>query len=245
MRGLRGGLRLRLGRALGNGRRSGGAPAAPPAPLPPRVQARERQAPRGRAPGRAPERGLGPPPPGPGGAGAGSGAATAAGGSGAVGAEGVAGAGRAVTGRPPASSASRISLSASSCAICPRRTMKFTTSRAASSENSAIPAAAWISPRIAPAILLPASRLIAWARAASSAAVSRGSAPRWPNPRFGGGGVGGPPSGFVDSSVLCARSAMICCSVRRRGGNAPGRIVKAVRRRPWAAPDIGKTRVSI
>jgi hypothetical protein len=74
-----------------------------------------------------------------------------------------------------ASSASRISTSASSAAICPRRTMNCTTSRAVSTTKPDSPDAAWIRSRIAPVIRLPASWLICCARAASSAAASRGS----------------------------------------------------------------------
>ena len=56
-----------------------------------------------------------------------------------------------------ASSASRISLSASSCVIWPRRTMYCTRSRALSMANPASPAAALITSFIAEETLLPAS----------------------------------------------------------------------------------------
>ena len=59
-----------------------------------------------------------------------------------------------------ASSASRISLSASSCVICPRRTMYCTRSRALSMAKPARPAAALITSFIADETLLPASWLI-------------------------------------------------------------------------------------
>lgn len=59
--------------------------------------------------------------------------------------------------------------------IWPRRTMYCTRSRALSTANAVRPAAAPMTSLRAPDILLPASRLISWARAASSATVSRTS----------------------------------------------------------------------
>ena len=79
---------------------------------------------------------------------------------------------------PWASSASRMSLSASSCVIWPRRTMYCTRSRALSMAKPARPAAALITSFIAEETLLPASWLISCARSAISATVSRMSAPR-------------------------------------------------------------------
>src|SRR3982751_4805252 len=86
-------------------------------------------------------------------------------------------------------STSRISLSASSWVICPRRTMYWRRSRALSKTSPVRPAAAPITSFIAAAILLPASRLISCAFAAISATVSFTSAPRWPGLRRGGTGA--------------------------------------------------------
>src|SRR5687768_12590747 len=86
-----------------------------------------------------------------------------------------------------ASSASRMSLSASSCVIWPRRTMYWTRSRALSMAKPARPTAALITSFIAAPTLVPASRLISCALAAISATVSRTSAPRWPGGRRGAG----------------------------------------------------------
>lgn len=106
---------------------------------------------------------------------------------------------------PCACSTSRINLSASSCVICPRRTMYCTSSRALSSANAVSPAAAPITSFIAAAILLPASRLISCARAAISATASRTSWPRCPGPRRGGGaGMAGEPPAGVGAFVLAA-----------------------------------------
>src|SRR5439155_392827 len=79
---------------------------------------------------------------------------------------------------------SRRSLSASSCVICPRRTMNDTRSRALSTAKPAIPAAALMTSFIAMATRLPASRLISCARSVSSAIASRASTARCPGPRF-------------------------------------------------------------
>jgi hypothetical protein len=95
------------------------------------------------------------------------------------------------------------SSSASSTPICPRRTMYWISSRQLSTANGAIPAAAPTTLRMTPAIRLPASRLISWARAAISAAVSRWSAPRCPGPRRGVGAEGGAsPSASSASSII-------------------------------------------
>ncbi len=103
-----------------------------------------------------------------------------------------------------ASSASRMSLSASSCVIWPRRTMYCTRSRALSIAKPARPAAAPMTSFMAAATLLPASWLISCARAAISATVSRTSVLRMsggtagcdrsggrPGIREGGVGIGG------------------------------------------------------
>src|SRR3954467_9880973 len=65
-------------------------------------------------------------------------------------------------------STSRTSFSPSSAVIWPRRTMYCTRSRALSTANPAIPAAAFIISRIAPVTLVLASWLMALALAASS-----------------------------------------------------------------------------
>src|SRR5688572_25453502 len=96
--------------------------------------------------------------------------------------------------RPWEASTSRISLSASSCVIWPRRTMYWSRSRALSTTRPVRPAAAPTTSFIAAAILLPASRLISCAFAAISATVSFTSAPRWPGLLLGGtGGAPGTP----------------------------------------------------
>src|SRR5688500_4610732 len=105
-----------------------------------------------------------------------------------------------------ASSASRISLSASSWVIWPRRTMYCTRSRALSIAKPARPAAALITSFIAEETLLPASWLMSCARSAISATVSRMSAPRCPGPRRGAGAAGaaGAASSVVESlSTMC------------------------------------------
>ncbi|MGH7664543.1 MAG: hypothetical protein ACRENI_09655 [Gemmatimonadaceae bacterium] len=75
-----------------------------------------------------------------------------------------------------ACSASRISRSASSWLIWPRRTMNWTRSRALSTANPASPVAAARTSPIADAILAPASWLICCARAVTSATVFARSA---------------------------------------------------------------------
>jgi hypothetical protein len=72
-----------------------------------------------------------------------------------------------------ASSASFRRRSASSCVICPRRTMYCTRSRALSIANDVSPAAAPMTSRMVAVIRLDASRLISCAFAAISATVSR------------------------------------------------------------------------
>jgi len=89
-----------------------------------------------------------------------------------------------------ASSASRSSRSASSWLIWPRRTMYCTRSRALSIAKAANPAAAPITSRIAPAILLPASAPISCARDVSSAMASRTSIARCPGDRRATGAAG-------------------------------------------------------
>ena len=70
------------------------------------------------------------------------------------------------------------------------------------------PAAAPMTSRMAPAILLPASRLISCARWAISAAVSRASAARCPGPRRGAALAGGASPSVTISSSACGKSAM-------------------------------------